>query len=99
MTTEPLLTPQTPAEQDSLIEFPCDFPIKIMGDTHEDFTATIIEVIQHHLPNFKPNNIEMRSSSGGKYISITATVYVTNKLQLDAIYMSLTKHEYVKVVL
>lgn len=97
--TEPLLTPHTPGEQDSLIEFPCDFPIKIMGDTRDDFTAKIVQVIQQHLPDFQPNNIEMRASSGGKYISITATVYVTNKLQLDAIYMSLTAHEYVKVVL
>ena len=97
--TEPLLTPQTPAKQDSLIAFPCDFPIKIMGDTRDDFTEKMVEVIQQHLPDFKPNNIEMRASSGGKYISITATVYVTNKPQLDAIYMSLTGHEYVKVVL
>ena len=99
MTKEPFLTPQTVAEQDSLIEFPCDFPIKIMGETRDDFTAKMVEVIQQHLPDFMPNNIEMRASSGGKYISITATVYVTNKPQLDAIYMSLTAHEYVKVVL
>ena len=99
MTTEPLLTPLTPAEQDSLIEFPCDFPIKIMGETRDDFTATVVDIIHQHLPDFKSDNIEMRASSGGKYISITATVYVTNKPQLDAIYMSLTAHEYVKVVL
>ena len=99
MSKEPFLTPHTIAEQDSLIEFPCDFPIKIMGETRDDFTAKMVEVFQQHLPDFKPSNIEMRASSGGKYISITATVYVTNKPQLDAIYMGLTAHEYVKVVL
>lgn len=87
------------AEQETLIEFPCDFPIKVMGETRSDFTETIISVIQQLTPSFDASKIEMRASSGGKYISITCFVYVTSKPQLDDIYRALTAHPFVKVVL
>lgn len=87
------------AEQESLIEFPCDFPIKVMGETRDDFADTIIAVIQTLLPDFNANLVEMRASSGGRYISLTCTVYVTSKPQLDDIYRLLTAHPMVKVVL
>lgn len=87
------------AEQGTLIEFPCDFPIKVMGETRDDFTQTIVEVIQGHVSNFDARKIEMRASTGGKYISITCFVYVTSKPQLDDIYRALTAHPFVKVVL
>ena len=87
------------AEQETLIEFPCDFPIKIMGETCDEFTQTIVEVIKAHVSEFDASKIEMRASSGGKYISITCFVYVTSKPQLDDIYRALTAHPLVKVVL
>ena len=86
-------------KNDTLIEFPCDFPIKVMGETRADFTTEIIKTIQSKLPSFNANQIEMRGSSGGKYISLTCTVYVTSKSQLDDIYRALTSHPMVKVTL
>ena len=85
--------------QETLIEFPCDFPIKVMGETHADFTSEIINTIQMIIPSFDVSKIEMRGSSGGKYISLTCTVYVTSKPQLDDIYRALSSHKMVKVVL
>jgi uncharacterized protein len=87
------------AEQETLIEFPCDFPIKVMGETREEFSQTIIEVIQGHTSDFDASKVEMRASTGGKYISITCFVYVTSKPQLDNIYRALTAHPLVKYVL
>jgi uncharacterized protein len=84
---------------ETLIEFPCDFPIKVMGETHADFSTEVIKTIQALMPNFDASNIEMRGSSGGKYISLTCTVYVTSKPQLDDIYRALSGHKMVKVVL
>ena len=84
---------------ETLIEFPCDFPIKVMGETHVDFTAEIIKAIQTLIPSFDSSHIEIRGSSGGKYISLTCTVYVTSKPQLDDIYRALSSHPMVKVVL
>jgi hypothetical protein len=89
--------PTTP--QETLIEFPCNFPIKVMGETHDDFTASITQTIKQHMPAFDTHLIEMRGSAGGKYISLTCMVYVTSKPQLDAIYIALTSHPMVKVVL
>ena len=76
-------------EPASLITFPCDFPIKVMGETHENFAVEIIKIIQAQTPSFNESNIEMRGSSGGKYISLTCTVHVTSQAQLDDIYRAL----------
>ncbi|ABE50764.1 HP0495 family protein [Methylobacillus flagellatus] len=88
-----------PNEQDTLIDFPCDFPIKVMGEAHEEFANLIMAVIQQHLPEFDATRIEMRASTGGKYVSLTCTVLVHSKPQLDDIYRSLTSHPKVKYVL
>jgi putative lipoic acid-binding regulatory protein len=79
-----------------LIDFPCDFPIKVMGETQEGFAQTIIELIQAIAPTFNASKVEMRASSGGKYISLTCTVYVTSQVQLDDIYRSISAHPLVK---
>lgn len=84
---------------ETLIEFPCDFPIKVMGETHVDFSSEIIKTIQGQLPSFDATKIEMRGSTGGKYISLTCTVHVTSKPQLDDIYRALTAHPMVKFAL
>ena len=70
-----------------------------MGETHEDFSKEIIQAIQSLITNFDASQIEMRGSSGGKYISLTCTVYVTSKPQLDDVYRALTAHPMVKFVL
>lgn len=87
------------AEQDTLIEFPCVFPIKVMGARRDDFSATIVALIQPLAPRFDPATLEMRASSGGNYLSLTCHVPVTSKPQLDDIYRALTAHPYVQVVL
>lgn len=87
------------ADQDTLIEFPCDFPIKVMGEARPDFAETIVAAIQKLLPDFRAGRTEMRASSGGRYISLTCWVYVTSKPQLDDIYRMLTAHPMVRVVL
>ena len=84
---------------ETLIAFPCDFQIKVMGETHADFSSEIIKTIQTFVPIFDATNIEMRGSTGGKYISLTCTVAVTSKPQLDDIYRALTAHPMVKFAL
>ncbi len=86
-----------PAE--TLIEFPCDFPIKVMGKTNADFSAEIIQTIQQYEPKFDASKIEMKASAKGNYTSLTCTCYVESKQQLDDIYRALTSHPLVKYVL
>jgi putative lipoic acid-binding regulatory protein len=83
----------------SLITYPNDFPIKVMGLHHEEFIATVVTIVQAHAPDFTPDDIVHRPSSGGKYLGLTVTVKVHNREQLDNIYRSLTGHPLVKYVL
>ena len=87
------------AEEQTLVEFPCSFPIKVMGETQDSFAQTIIDVIRLHDSGFDAGKVEMRASSAGKYLSLTCMVYVTSKPQLDDIYRALTSHPLVKYVL
>ena len=82
-----------------LIEFPRDFPIKVMGATEDSFTATIIGLIQTIVPAFNATQVEMRASSAGRYISLTCTVHVVSQQQLDDIYRLLSGHPLVKFAL
>lgn len=84
---------------DSLIEYPCDFPIKIMGVRVDDFAQTITAVLQKHAPDFDAAQLEMRASKQGNYLGLTATIRATSRAQLDALYTELSAHPLVKVVL
>jgi uncharacterized protein len=84
---------------ESLFEFPCDFPIKVMGKSHPDFTDTIVSVVLQFDPTFDAARIETRPSSGGNYVGLTVTVRALNREQLDDIYRALTGHPMVSVVL
>lgn len=87
-----------PPEQ-SLIEYPSDFPIKIMGAMHDAFAQTIVEVVTIHDPTFHAGKMDMRPSSKGTYLSLTVTVRATSREQLDNLYRELSGHPMVKVVL
>ncbi|MDZ4141835.1 MAG: DUF493 domain-containing protein [Methylotenera sp.] len=79
-----------------LIDFPCDFPIKVMGETHSTFSDIIIGLIQTILPEFSAAQVESRVSSTGKYTSLTCTVHVVSQAQLDSIYRLISAHPLVK---
>ncbi|CAN5695733.1 YbeD family protein [soil metagenome] len=90
--------PEIPHDQ-SLIEYPSDFPIKIMGLMHETFAQTMVEVVVLHDPTFHAGKMEMRPSSKGTYLSLTVTILAVNREQLDNLYRDLSSHPMVKMVL
>jgi putative lipoic acid-binding regulatory protein len=83
----------------SPLEFPTDFPIKVMGKRRDDFAQTIVAVVREHAPDFDAATVELRASRHGNYLSVTATVRATSREQLDALYRALTSHPMVSVVL
>jgi putative lipoic acid-binding regulatory protein len=85
--------------QESLIEYPCLFPIKVMGTRVEGFTAALVSVARDFDPDFDEARLELRESRGGNYLSVTLTVTATSREQLDNLYRALTGHPLVKVVL
>ncbi len=88
-----------PEQQETLLEFPCAFPLKIMGLSSNALAQTVLAIVQRHAPDFDGTTMEMRASSGGKYVSLTCTITATSKPQLDALYRELSGHPLVKVVL
>lgn len=86
-------------ERTTLLEFPCDFPLKIMGPRHDEFAQVIVAVVLVHAPDFNPATVEMRPSSKGNYLSLTCTIRAISQLQLDTLYRELSSHPMVKVVL
>lgn len=85
--------------QPSLIEYPSDFPIKIIGLMQDAFAQTIVDVIIEHDPSFNASKLEMRPSAQGKYLGLTAMVRATSREQLDNLYRALSSHPMVKTVL
>ena len=85
--------------KDSLIEYPSQFPIKVMGRRTDDFAQAIVEVVLRHAPDFDAATLEMRSSRAGNYLSVTATITATSREQLDNLYRELTSHPLVAMVL
>ena len=88
-----------PPREDTLLVFPTDFPVKIMGQASDDFRSLVMGIVTRHFGTLEPHRIEERQSSNGKYLSITVTVLATSKAQLDALYMELTSCSQVLVAL
>ncbi len=87
------------ADDDTLFEFPCDFPIKAMGEASAAFKAAVLEIVQRHAPDFDDQAVRRRPSRNGRYLAVTVTIRARDKQQLDAIYAELSAHREVLMAL
>ncbi|QRF58215.1 YbeD family protein [Variovorax paradoxus] len=103
MSTDRPDTPATDAvtdpRKDSLIEYPSQFPIKVMGAKVDGFVHAITQIAERFDPSFDATTVELRDSKAGNYLGVTITVTATSREQLDDIYRALSSHPMVKVVL
>jgi putative lipoic acid-binding regulatory protein len=83
----------------SLMKFPCDFPLKVLGRRSDDFRSIVLGIVQKHAGDIDPQQIEERPSRDGNYLSLTCTFAAQSREQLDALYRELTSCERVLVVL
>lgn len=90
--------PHIPASE-SLVEYPCDFPLKIFGAQHPDYAQAVLDIVIQHAPDFDATGMEMRASKTAKYISLTCTIRANSREQLDAVYQALCDHPLIKMVL
>ena len=88
-----------PQASESLLTFPCVFPLKVMGRREDDFAQVVSEIAQRHAPDFHPRTLEMRTSKNGRYLSLTVTINAKSREQLDGLYSELSKHPMVMMVL
>ena len=81
-----------------VMQFPMEFPVKVMGLNSEAFSAAVHAIVARHL---KPGSftISRRQSSADKYLSLTITFMAESREQLDALYLELNRHELVKMTL
>ncbi|MCU7891112.1 MAG: DUF493 domain-containing protein [Candidatus Thiodiazotropha sp. (ex Ustalcina ferruginea)] len=87
-------------EQETLLKFPCNFPIKVMGKAEPGFEAMIVELVSRHTSEVLDTAVNSRlSKGGGKWVSITINLRAESKDQLDAIYLDLSAHEKVVMAL
>ncbi|MEI7967474.1 MAG: DUF493 domain-containing protein [Betaproteobacteria bacterium] len=87
------------AGQPSLIDYPCDFPLKVMGRQSPGLAQDIVAIVTRHAPDFDASAIEMRASRNRNYLSFTCVIRATSREQLDAVYRELCDHPQVVMVL
>jgi putative lipoic acid-binding regulatory protein len=85
--------------EESLFDFPCEFPIKVMGHSSDTLEAEIVTIVRQHVPDLAEGAVRSRSSGKGNYTALTLTINATSKAQLDDIYRSLNAHEAVVMTL
>ncbi|MBT2969002.1 MAG: DUF493 domain-containing protein [Candidatus Thiodiazotropha sp. (ex Ctena orbiculata)] len=85
--------------EETLLKFPCNFPIKVMGKAEPGFEAMVVELVSRHTDELHETAVNSRLSKGGKWVSVTITLRAQSKAQLDAIYLDLSAHEKVVMAL
>ena len=86
-------------DKSSLIQFPCEFPIKIIGISSDNFVRDITSIILKHYAETKLENITYKNSGQGSFTAITTLIYCHDQQTLDALYMELTAYPGIKMVL
>ncbi len=86
-------------ELDSVISYPLEFPIKVMGLNQPGFLPAMTAVFRKHAPDFDPSTIVSRPSREGKYVSLTMSIMARSREQLDALYRELSDHPMVTMAL
>ncbi|MBQ14214.1 MAG: DUF493 domain-containing protein [Gammaproteobacteria bacterium] len=81
------------------IEFPCDYPIKVIGHASEEFEAVVLAVFERHTGGVSPQNLKRQPSRKGNYISLTVTIEATGEQQISQIFLDLKAIASVKIVL
>jgi putative lipoic acid-binding regulatory protein len=98
--------PDTPADLsaafdrlEALMEFPVDFPLKVMGRRVDGFAQAIADLVAAHAPGFDPATMELRPSSKGTWLSLTVVVRIESRAQLETLYRAIAGHPLVRLVL
>ena len=81
------------------IEFPCAYPIKVLGRSSDAFEAIILAVFERHAPGFDQQTIAARASSKGTFTALTITILATGTEQLEALHQDLLATGHVTMVL
>ena len=79
------------------LNFPCEYPIKVIGQDAEDFFDFVVELVSRHAPEVMPHEFSVNRSSGGKYTSVSVTIIAESREQVSALYKEMGEHKRIKV--
>jgi len=85
--------------RETLLEFPCVFPLKVIGRNVVEFEGEVFTIIERHVPEATREQVTRRPSVGNKYLALTITFVADSQVQLDALYLELNRHKLVLVTL
>ena len=86
-------------ESKPVIQFPCDFPLKVIGHNADDFESFVVEIVRRHVPELDAAVVNTKPSSGGKYLSVSMKFIADSREQMDALYEELSRHDRVVWIL
>ena len=86
------------SSDETLLKFPCEYPLKVMGKANLEFEATVLEILRRHVPTLGEAAVRARHSKDGTFVSLTATFTATSKAQIDAIYQELHAHDFLELL-
>ncbi len=87
------------SDESTLLKFPCDFPVKVMGRQSVEFRELVVSIAERHVGALEPERVQHRASKDGNYVSVTVTVRADSREQLDNLYRELTACEQILYVL
>ena len=79
------------------LNFPCEYPIKVIGQDEDDFFAFVIDLVTRHAPEVMPHEFSVNRSSGGKYAAVSVTIIAESRQQVNALYKEMGEHKRIKV--
>ncbi|MFZ5559981.1 MAG: YbeD family protein [Pseudomonadota bacterium] len=89
----------TDIRNEALWEFPMHYPLKIMGEAQHPLREIVVNILRRHVPDFDPSTLTERASSAGKYLSLSVTLYVERKEQINGLYADLAACAQIRLVL
>ena len=85
--------------EESVIEFPCEFPIKMMGRDTPEFREAMRTIVEKHAGKLDDSRVQAALSRNGSFVSVTITITATSQQQLDDIYREVSARDDVLMAL
>jgi uncharacterized protein len=82
-----------------ILEFPCEFPLRVIGDDADDFHDFVLDIVRSHVPELDDQSVSAQPSSNGRYLSIRMKFTADSRQQVDALYIELSGHSRVRFIL
>lgn len=79
-------------DEETLFEFPCEFPVKAMGRSNTGIEDTVFEIVSKHVPGLSKQTLKTKASSNGRFTSVTVGIIAQSRRQLDDLYTELSNH-------